>query len=349
VATARAQPLAESLHDAPAGAGAASRRSLVATALTVAVVAAAVLFARGRLAAMATELLGARPLPLIGATVCALLVPAATAGAWRSVFASRGVRLGVGEAWGCYGIGSVANTFLPGRAGDALRIELFSRRLRAHRRRWLACGVSVSVVLAQSVVFGCVLGVGAALGALPIWTIAPLLVLPAVTWGLGRFALRARRSDRVACLAAAATLTPLAWVRLLGWVAASALARLLVVVAVFDSLSIPHPAAYVFAALSGLAVGTSLTPAPGGAGLAAATMSVALVHAGVSGPAAVAASVSFHAVETAAGLLFGASGWLLLRVTGLRAGARSRSAAGTAASWVRAGSRTSARAVLARG
>lgn len=311
---ARAPRLAESLPHLPAGpAGVSSLRSLVGTALAAGLVAAAVVIARGRLESAATQLMGASAWPLAGAAICAVLVPAATAGAWRSVLASRGVQLGATEAWGCYGLGSLANTFLPGRAGDALRIELFSRRLEQHGRRWLACGVSISVVLAQSVVFGCVLGVGAVLGALPTWALAPLFALPAVAWGIGHVARRRCPGERVAHLAAATTLSVMASVRLLGWVAASAVARLLLVIAVLEALGVSHPIGYAFVALCGLAVGNTLTPAPGGAGVAAATMSVALAHAGLPASTALAASVSLHAVETVASLLFGASGWLLLR------------------------------------
>jgi uncharacterized membrane protein YbhN (UPF0104 family) len=309
--------LADALRLLPVGKG--SRRSLFGFALTTGCLVGAALVARGRVEASAGDLLDARGLPLLVAAVCAPLVPAATAGAWRSVLVSRGVPLGAAEAWGCYGLGSVVNTFLPGRAGDALRIELFSRRLNEQGRRWLACGVSAAVGLAQSIVFGCVLGLGSLLGALPAWTLAPALALPAATWGAGRLALRRRPGARVACLATAATLAPLAWSRLLAWVAAAALARLLLVVAVLTALDVPQALTVALVAVCGLAVGNALPFAPGGVGVAAATMSVALGHAGVPASAAVAAAMSFHAFETAASLLFGATGWLLLRLAEPRA------------------------------
>jgi uncharacterized membrane protein YbhN (UPF0104 family) len=253
-------------------------------------------------------------LPLFIAGLCAPLAPAATAGAWRSVLASRQNGLTVAEAWGCYGLGSVANTFLPGRAGDALRIELFSRRLRQRNRRWLACGVAASVGIAQSAVFGCILAMGSLLGALPIWAIVPALALPCVTWCAGRIALRRQPGERVACLATAAMLSPLAWARLLTWTATAALARFLLAVAVLGALGVPDAVPIAIVALGGAAAGNSLPFAPGGAGVAAATMSLALRQAGLSTSTAVAAAVTFHAFETAAGLLFGASGWLLLRL-----------------------------------
>jgi hypothetical protein len=174
-------------------------------------------------------------------------------------------------------------------------------------------------------VFGLVLGVGSLIGALPIWTIVPALALPAATWGAGRVALRRRPGMRVVCLATAASLSTWAWSRLLGWVVTAALARLVLVVAVLEALAAPHLLEGAVIALCGLALGGALPFAPGGAGVAAATMSVALGHAGLPAPTAVAAAVSFHAFETAAGLLFGTSGWLLLRLSeraGSRAGMR---------------------------
>src|SRR5262245_34503268 len=82
--------------------------------------------------------------------------------AGRSVLASCNQPLTYRDAWCCYGLGSLANTFLPGRLGEGIRIELFSRRVCHERQRWLACGVSAAVGLGQSLVLGFVLSLGAA-------------------------------------------------------------------------------------------------------------------------------------------------------------------------------------------
>ena len=289
-------------------------RPLAGAALAVGCLVAAALAARGQVDAAAAHFAAENGWPLCIAALCAPLVPAASAGAWRSVLASGENELTVAEAWGCYGLGSVANTFLPARGGDALRIELFSRRLPERNRRWRACGVAASVAIAQSAMFGCVLAVGALLGVLPIWTIVPALGVPCVTWAAGRIALRRQPGERVACLATAAVLSPLAWARVLAWTATASLARLLLAVAVLSALGVPSAFSVAIVALGGAAVGNSLPFAPGGAGVAAATMSLALGQAGVNTSMALAAAVTFHAFETAAGLLFGASGWLLMRL-----------------------------------
>src|SRR5262249_45102599 len=166
-------------------------------------VVAAGLVARNSLSSAWHELADGRRLPLVLAAGCAPLVPGLTAAAWRSVLASLGAPLDVRQAWWCYGAGSLATTFLPGRMGDALRIELFSRRLRHPRRRWLACGVAAAIGLAQSVVLGLVLALDSIAGALPLWAAAPSLAFPALMFAGGRLALLRRPDGRVACLAGA--------------------------------------------------------------------------------------------------------------------------------------------------
>src|SRR5262245_23719957 len=60
----------------------------------------------------------------------------------------------------------------------------------------------------------------------------------------------------------------------------------------------------------------------GGLGVAAATMAVALDQTGLRMSTAVAAAGSLHAFETAAGLTFGLSGWLVLWLLPATAGVR---------------------------
>jgi uncharacterized membrane protein YbhN (UPF0104 family) len=281
---------------------------------------AVVLAARGPVEAAWPQIADGRRLPLALAAVCAPLVPGLTAAAWRSVLASCGLPLDAREAWACYGAGSFANTFLPARMGDALRVELFSRRLRHARPRWLACGVASSVGIAQSVTLGLVLGVASIAGALPLWAAAPSLAFPAVILAGGRLALRRRRNGRVACLATASQLSAAAWFRLLLWISAGSLARLVVIASTLDTLAVRHPLATAVVATGGLALGNSIPFAPGGVGVAAATMALALGHTGLPGSTAAAAAVVFHALETGAGLAFGISGWLQLKVGALNGG-----------------------------
>jgi uncharacterized membrane protein YbhN (UPF0104 family) len=84
----------------------------------------------------------------------------ATAGAWRSALSGCGGRMGRVDACARYGVGSLANTFLPARLGDAARVGLFSRTLPQERvgRTLTTVGalgaVSAAEVLSQSSVVG---------------------------------------------------------------------------------------------------------------------------------------------------------------------------------------------------
>src|SRR6266568_3954469 len=55
------------------------------------------------------------------------------AGSWRCAIGLCGGRLSVGDACARYGVGSLVNTFVPARAGDAVRIGLFARALPTER------------------------------------------------------------------------------------------------------------------------------------------------------------------------------------------------------------------------
>src|SRR5579871_1691425 len=202
--------------------------------------AAGALAARGPLAAAASSLSWQRPLPLALAAFCALLVPLATAAAWRSALHSRLERLSFREAWGCYGIGSLANSVLPGGAGEAVRIESFARRLATPKRRILACGTSATIAIGQTVVLATLLASGAIGGALPLWTLAPAVGLPAGL-ALARALSHRRATGRLGRITAAADISSSSWLRLFAWLIGSAMLRLLAVTAVLDAVAAPHP------------------------------------------------------------------------------------------------------------
>ena len=303
----------------PAAAGASTLRfppisRWLAAIACLGVLAASGVAARGPLAAAASALGDQRPVPFALAAVLTLLVPFATAGAWRSVLASRGERLSVRQVWGCYGLGSLANAVLPARLGDVARIELFARQLVHPSRRMLACGASALVALGQSVSLSAVLAIGVAGGALPLWAIAPSLGLPIVLFGTR--AVVARRGSRGAAsdLFAATTLSSSAWARLACWIAGSALVRLIAVAAVLDAVGAPHALSAAVVAVGARAVGNAVPFAPGGAGVTAAAMAVGLSHTGLDTTTALAAALSYHGLETVGALLFGGCGWAMMKL-----------------------------------
>ena len=64
-----------------------------------------------------------------------------------------------------YGVGSLVNTFVPFRAGDAVRIGLFSRALPTEKRLWTTGGAFAALGAARAVVLGALVVVGYASGA----------------------------------------------------------------------------------------------------------------------------------------------------------------------------------------
>src|SRR5436190_13242164 len=82
------------------------------------------------------ELGAADPAWLWVATLGFLASLAGSAGAWRTSVMLAGGRLGLLDANARYGVGSLVNTFVPARAGDAVRLALFARTIDGEARVW---------------------------------------------------------------------------------------------------------------------------------------------------------------------------------------------------------------------
>src|SRR4051812_39328892 len=59
-----------------------------------------------------------------------------SAGSWACAIAAAGGEVPLPDATARYSVGGLVNTFLPARAGDALRIALLSKRLKRRNRVW---------------------------------------------------------------------------------------------------------------------------------------------------------------------------------------------------------------------
>jgi hypothetical protein len=129
---------------------------------------------------------------------------------------------------------------------------------------------------------------------------------------------RSRARGRLAGLGLAAWISPAAGATLLAWVTVAAAGRLAGAVGVLEALDVARPVATAFVGLAALALASTLPLAPGGAGVASVGMALALERSGVAPASAVAAAVTFHAVETLVSVVFGSSGWLALRSAGAR-------------------------------
>jgi uncharacterized membrane protein YbhN (UPF0104 family) len=273
---------------------------------------AAVAIVQGRLTTAAADLVRERPLPLAIGALCMLLVPHAHAAAWRAVLSTGRSRLSYREAWACYGMGSLANTILPAKLGEPVRIGLFAQRLTGPRPRMHACSASAAVGLAQASALLALLALGALVGAMPLWAGTPIVGVLLAVGGARLLGPRCRHlSDPSGRLKSVAALARSTWRGLLGWIGAAACLRVAAVAAVLSATSAPHPFRNAVVALAAGALGNVLPFAPGGLGVPAAAMAVALGQGGMTAGGALAAAVTFHMLETASGLVFGSTGCLV--------------------------------------
>jgi uncharacterized membrane protein YbhN (UPF0104 family) len=255
----------------------------------------------------------------------------AAAASWRSAIRLCGGRLSLGEACARYGAGSLVNTFVPFRAGDAVRIGLFARVLPTEKPLWTTGGAFAALAAARSVVLALVVLAGAVAGVVPLW---PLLVAVALAaLGLGA-AIAARRTpshlldafrelgrDRRAAA------------RLLSWIALSTIGRLASATAVAAALELPRPLAAALVIIPALDVASLLPITPGNVGVTSAAIAMALQAHGASFTNGLAAGIAFHAIETAVGLMFGIASLVWLAPYPSPAARRVALLAG-AASWV---------------
>jgi uncharacterized membrane protein YbhN (UPF0104 family) len=253
------------------------------------------------------------------------------AASWRSALGLCGGHLSLGDACARYGAGALVNTFVPFRAGDAVRIGLFARLLPTEKPLWTTGGVFAAVAAARAVVLGLLVLAGAAAGLVPLW---PLLVAAAlVAIGVGA-ALAARRTpahlldafrelgrDRSAAA------------RLVGWIALSTAGRLASATAVAAALGISRPLAAALVIVPALDVASLLPVTPGNVGVTSAAVAMALQAHGASFTNGLAAGIAFHAIETAVGLMVGLASVLWLAPYP-SAGARRVALLAGAASWV---------------
>src|SRR2546423_4716948 len=172
----------------------------------------------------------AQPVWLWAAAMGFLAALLCNAWVWRSAIQLCGGRIDRVRAVACYGVGSLVNTALPARIGDAARIALFSRAFGGRRDRyWTTGSVFGAIGAARALVLGVLVLVGTLLGALPTW---PLLVLGAFVAAAvaAAYFTRGRRAQRhvahVLDAFRALGRSPAGGARIVAWVAAPTAARL---------------------------------------------------------------------------------------------------------------------------
>jgi uncharacterized membrane protein YbhN (UPF0104 family) len=227
----------------------------------------------------------------------------AAAGSWRCAIGLCGGRLSVTDACARYGTGSLVNTLVPFRAGDAVRIGLFSRVLPSEKRLWTTGGAFAALGAARAVVLGALVVAGYLAGAVPLW---PLLIAAGLVAAAVAVAIASRKSS-AHLLDAFRSLArePRGAARLVAWLAVSTGGRLLAATAIGAALDLPHPLAAAIVIIPALDIAGLIPLTPGNLGITSAAIAVALQAQGTSFTNGLAAGIAFHAVETAVGLMLG--------------------------------------------
>jgi uncharacterized membrane protein YbhN (UPF0104 family) len=246
----------------------------------------------------------------VGALLC-------NAWAWRTTILLCGGRIGWVNSVAAYGIGSLVNSAMPARVGDAVRIGLFSRAFDAERRErlWTTGGVFSAIGAARALCLGALVVVAAALGALPMWPVLGLggLVVAAL---VAAFFARRRSAERAVAhvLDAYRALgrSPARGARTVAWVALATAGRLAGVAAIASALGVGSPFVAAAIIVPALDVAGIVPLTPGNLGISSGTMAVALQSRGVGMTEALTAGIALHALETSASIVIGGAGALWL-------------------------------------
>jgi uncharacterized membrane protein YbhN (UPF0104 family) len=286
--------------------GRVGRRGIVAAAILLLALGAAVATPQllGTRVAAALDALGradAKWLWLAGVGFAVTVV--AAAGSWRCAIGLCGGRVSLPDACARFGAGSLVNTFVPARAGDAVRIALFARLLPGERPLLTTGGAFAALGAARAVVVAVLVLAAGLVGAVPLW---PLLVAAALVGGAVALAVRARKSSSHVLDAFRALATsPGAGARLVAWLLLSTGGRLAAATAVGAALGIRQPLAAALVILPALDVAGLLPLTPGNVGITTGAVAMAFRAHGVSFTHGLAAGIAFHAVESAVGIMFG--------------------------------------------
>lgn len=288
-----------------------SRRGLAAAAGSLLVLAVVVATPQllGNRVADAVDVLGnadPRWLWLAGAGFALSLL--ASAASWRSAIGLCGGRVGLTDAAARYGAGSLVNTFVPARAGDAVRIALFSRALDRRERLLRTGGAFAALGAARAVVLSGLVVAGAAAGALPLWPVLVLLTLGAAA-GTVAFAVRRREAGRRLghVLDAFRTIgsEPLAGLRLVAWISLAVASRVGASAAIGAALGIGKPLAAALVIVPAIELSGLVPLTPGNIGISSGTVAVAFQTHGISFTHGLAAGLAFNALETTVGIAIG--------------------------------------------
>ena len=253
---------------------------------------------------MFAALRGANPGELVLAGCCFAAAVACSAASWRTLI---GRTVSLGDACARYGAGSLVNTLVPARAGDAVRLGLFGRVVPGGLLA--AGGIAAAVGTARWLTVVPLAIGGAAAARLAIPPLALVAAGTATVPLVAAWLLACRGSRR-----AAALLAPLrgagtrCLVCLFAWVAGTVGARLAAATLAAAALGVPRPLTAALLVVPALELAGIVPLTPANIGVAGGAAALAFHAHGVPLHAALAAGLALHAVETVTGLAFGALG-----------------------------------------
>jgi uncharacterized membrane protein YbhN (UPF0104 family) len=259
---------------------------------------------------------GAPPLWLWAAGGSFALALVCSAFAWHSALGLCGGNIGRLEAGACYGVGSLVNALLPGHAGEAVRIALFSRGLGGSERLWVASGIPAAVGAVRALLLAVLIFAAAGSGLLPAWTALALAGVGCAAVVVSAWAARWKSGTHglahVFDVFRAVGRSPSAAAPLVGWMVCAVGARVLAVAAVVAALGVRAPIAASLVIIPALSVAAFASLTPAGIGVTSGAVALVLHARGLDVTTALAAGIALNAVETAAGLTLGIASGLLL-------------------------------------
>jgi uncharacterized membrane protein YbhN (UPF0104 family) len=287
----------------------------VAAAAVAALALLAALFLPGAIRDAAGKLEAAHRGWLWLAVMLFLASALASAGMWHEALSAAGRSGTLTDACARYGVGSLVNSFTPGRLGGLVRIALFSQTLPEDGRAWATGSGLAAIGTARAVALGTALAAAVALGAVPLWIVGVLLAVG----GAGvAAALTARRRagqarlERALAAFRALGRDPRRSTRLLTWALAAAALRVAALAGTATALDVPAPVAVALILLPTLDLAGLVSLTPGNVGIVSGMTAVALAGHGVGLGLGLTVGIAVHAAETTVGVAFGLAGTLAL-------------------------------------
>jgi Lysylphosphatidylglycerol synthase TM region len=232
---------------------------------------------------------------LAGAAACYAAALLCCAGSWRSLLPAP---LSLRDSLARYGVGSLANTVLPARLGDGVRVGLFAR---------VVPGGALAVV-----------GAVAAVGAVRWLALTPLGLVATAQSHVPRAALAAGAIPVVVAVVLARrghlNARPAAYASAVAWIAGVVATRVLAAAAIGIAFGIRSPLAAALIVVPALELAGVVSLAPANLGIAGGAAALAFHTHGASTTTAVAAGFALHAVETGTALAVGTAGAVALGV-----------------------------------